>query len=54
MWMDGWTDSHPKPTTRSSKMCELPYIGHSVIYVKSLHGTDFRLLDSKQQNFRIT
>jgi len=53
MWMDGWTGSHHEPTTHYSKMCELPEIGHFVIYVKYLLGTDLRLLDSKQQNSRI-
>jgi len=54
MWMDGWTDSHHEPTIHSSKMCEVPDIGHVVLYVKYLHGTELRLLDSKQQNPRIT
>jgi hypothetical protein len=54
MWMDGWTDSHHKPTTRSSKMYEMPDIGHFVTYVEGLHSTDLRWLDSKQQNLRIT
>jgi hypothetical protein len=54
MWMDGWTNSHHEPTTRSSKMCEVPDIVHVVVYVKYLRGTDLRLLDSKQQNSRIT
>jgi hypothetical protein len=47
MWMDGWTDSHHRPTTRSSKMCEMPDIGHFVIYVKYLQDTHLRWLDSK-------
>jgi len=45
MWMDRWTDSPHEPTTRSSKMYEVPDIGHFVIYVKYLYDTDFRLLE---------
>jgi len=54
MWMDEWTDIHHETNTRSSKMCEVPDIGHFVLYVKYLHGTELRLFDSKQQNSRIT
>jgi len=50
MWMDGRTDSHHEPTTRSSKMCKVPDIGQVFVYIKYLRGTNLRLLDSKQSS----
>jgi len=32
--MDRWTDGHHEPTTRSSKMCEVPHIGPRCLICK--------------------
>jgi len=56
MWMDGWTDSHHEPTTRSSKICEVPDIGPRSLICKifAWHRLTFVGLEAAEFENKLT